>query len=147
MSARDLATASGVSPSTVTRIERGELNPTLSMLERLIDASGSELEVVARPRAPRPTIEALRARRGEIIDAVESFGGRNVRVFGSVARGEAHDGSDVDLLIDVPAGTGLVTVGRIADAIEAIIPWRVDVITNGTARGRMTHVLDEAITL
>ena len=38
MSARDLAAASGVSPSTVTRIERGEINPTVATLERLLAA-------------------------------------------------------------------------------------------------------------
>jgi predicted nucleotidyltransferase len=76
-----------------------------------------------------------------------SFGGRNVRVFGSVTRGEAHSGSDVDLLIDVPAGTGLDTVKRIADALGAVLPWPVDVVTSGAARRRMAHVLDEAVPL
>jgi predicted nucleotidyltransferase len=55
-----------------------------------------------------------------------SFGGRNVRVFGSVTRGEAHSGSDVDQVIDVPAGTGLDTVERIADALDAVLPGRHD---------------------
>lgn len=70
-----------------------------------------------------------------------------MRVFGSVARGDSHDGSDVDLLIDVPAGTGLITIERIADAIEAALPSRFDVVTSGAVHGRMAHIVDEAVAL
>ncbi|CAN5795088.1 hypothetical protein BH24ACT5_BH24ACT5_31440 [soil metagenome] len=147
MSARDLAAASGVSPSTVTRIERGEINPTMAMLERLLDASGNQIDVRISPRFPRPMIDELRVHREAINEIVASFGASNARVFGSVARGDAGDDSDVDLLIDVPAGTGLITIERIAEAIEDVIPWRVDVVTSGAAHGRMAHVLDEAVEL
>lgn len=147
MSARELAARSGVSASTVTRIEHGDINPTIAMLERLLEASGNELEVRVSPRSAQPTIEALRTRRAAIVKAIESFGGSNVRIFGSVARGDARDDSDVDLLIDVPPGTGLVTVERMTEAIEAVVPWPVDVLTSGAARGRMAHVVDEAIAL
>lgn len=147
MSARDLAAASGVSASTVTRIERGEVNPTVAMLDRLLDASGNRLEFVVSGRSMPPTLEALREHRDVIVQVVRSFGGSNVRVFGSVARGDSHEASDVDLLIDVPGGTGLVTVERIAEAVEAVLPWRVDVTTSGAARGRMAHILDEAVDL
>ena len=147
MSARDLAAASGVSASTVTRIERGEVNPTVVMLERLLQASGNQLDVVVSPRPLRPTLAELRSHRNTIIGIVESFGGSNVRVFGSVARGDTGDHSDIDVLIDVPAGTGLITIERIAEAIEGAVPWRVDVVTSGAAHGRMAHILDEAVEL
>lgn len=148
MSARDLAAASGVSASTVTRIERGEVNPTVVMLERLLEASGNHFDVVVSPLPRRPpTLAELRSHRDTIIGVVESFGGSNVRVFGSVARGDTHDDSDIDVLIDVPAGTGLITIERIAEAIEAAVPWRVDVVTSGAAHGRMAHILDEAVEL
>jgi predicted nucleotidyltransferase len=131
----------------VTRIERGEVNPTVAMLERLLAASGNQLDIVISPRPPRPTLDELRSHRNTIIGIVESFGASNARVFGSVARGDTHDDSDIDLLIDVPAGTGLITIERIADAIEAALPWRVDVVTSGAAHGRMAHILDEAVAL
>lgn len=147
MSARDLAAASGVSASTVTRIERGEVNPTVVMLDRLLEASGNHLDMVVSPHSHRPTLAELRSHRNTIVGIVESFGASNVRVFGSVARGETHEDSDIDVLIDVPAGTGLITIERIAGAIEAAVPWRVDVVTSGAARGRMAHILDEAVEL
>lgn len=131
----------------MTRIERGEINPTVVMLERLLDASGNELIATVEPRRQPPTLDGLRAVRNEIVATVGRFGGRNVRVFGSVARGAATEVSDVDLLIDVPAGTGLLRVEQIADAVAEVIPWPVDVVTSGAARGRMAHVLDEAVPL
>ena len=70
-----------------------------------------------------------------------------MRVFGSVARGTATEASDVDLLIDVPAGTGLIRVEQIAEAVAEVTPWPVDVITSGASRRRMAHVLDEAVPL
>ncbi len=147
LSARDLAARCGVSTSTVTRIERGEINPTVSMLERLLDASGNELVITVEPRREPPTLDAVRSHRDQIIEAVQRFGGSNVRVFGSVARGTASVTSDVDLLIDVPARTGMIAVEQITDAVAAATPWPVDVVTSGAARRRMAHILDEAVPL
>lgn len=117
------------------------------MLERLLDASGDRLDLGVTIRRTPPTIAALRRYKRAIEDVVSEFGATNVRVFGSVARADATDDPDVDLLIDVPSGTGLVTVQRITDAIEVVIPWHVDVVTSGGARGRMGHILDEAVAL
>ncbi len=117
------------------------------MLERLAEASGNDLIITTQPRRRPPTIDGLRALRDEIVAAAGRFGGANVRVFGSVARGTATEESDVDLLIDVPAGTGLIRVEQIAEAIAEVIPWPVEVITSGAARRRMAHVLDEAVPL
>src|SRR5690242_16790824 len=52
----------------------------------------------------------------------------NVRVFGSVARGEVRADSDLDLLIDVPADLGLLGLGRLADELEALLGARVDLV-------------------
>ncbi|MFV0318662.1 MAG: helix-turn-helix domain-containing protein [Microthrixaceae bacterium] len=147
LAARELATRCGVSASTVTRIERGEINPTVAMLERLVKAADNDLIIRTEPRRQPPTLDALRAVSNEIATAASRFGGTNVRVFGSVARGCATEASDVDLLIDVPAGTGLIGVEQIADAVSEVIPWPVDIVTSGAARRRMAHVLDEAVPL
>lgn len=124
------------------------MNPTVATLERLLEASGSELVIVERPRArTRPTLVGLRRHRTAIEAVLAAHGAGNVRVFGSVARGDARLGSDIDLLIDVPGRTGLVTIGQIEDKLNDLLPWRVDVVTGGTARGRMAHIVDEAISL
>jgi len=47
------------------------------------------------------TLESLRARRGEIVDIAARRGASNIRVFGSIARGEGRDDSDVDLIVDI----------------------------------------------
>jgi predicted nucleotidyltransferase len=147
MSARALASASEVSTSTVTRIERGQINPTVQMLDRLLTATGNSLSMTVHPSSREPTLSDLRKHRTKVLDVVSSFDGSNVRVFGSVARGEATENSDVDLLIDVPAGTGLFTVEAIAEALERVLPWKVDLMTSGAAHHRMAHVLDEAVVL
>ncbi len=53
------------------------------------------------------TIETLRQRRDEIIQLANRHGGFHVRVFGSVARGEATDESDVDFLVQFREGTSM----------------------------------------
>jgi len=55
------------------------------------------------PNQP-PTLAMLRARRGEILALADQYGAYNVRVFGSVARGEATPTSDVDLLVNFSPG-------------------------------------------
>ncbi|MEM9747964.1 MAG: helix-turn-helix domain-containing protein [Actinomycetota bacterium] len=147
MSARALAAESGVSPSTVTRIERGEISPTVSMLERLLRASGHELEIGLSRSDAAPTISEVRSHADTILEIVQRIGGRDVRLIGSVARGDATPTSDLDLLIDVPPGTGLFALETMRADLDAALPWSVDVLTSGAARGRMAHVLDDAVAL
>jgi predicted nucleotidyltransferase len=52
-------------------------------------------------------LESLRQYRREILDAAVRHGARNVRVFGSIARGDDHEESDVDFLVDIEPGRTL----------------------------------------
>jgi predicted nucleotidyltransferase len=71
----------------------------------------------------------LKARREEILKISAKHGAFNVRVFGSVARGEAGEGSDIDLLVDVGANrTPFFPGGLLAD-LEDLLGRRVDVVT------------------
>lgn len=75
------------------------------------------------------TVELLRARRDEIQRIAAKHGARNVRVFGSVARGDAHPESDVDLLIDAgPVTSSWFPAGLILD-LEDLLGKRVEVVT------------------
>jgi transcriptional regulator with XRE-family HTH domain len=90
----------------VARYETGVASPTVRTLRRLLRAAGRELELSARSPGitspASPLALALREHRAEIKAAAERVGARNVRVFGSVARGEDTAESDVDLLVDFP---------------------------------------------
>lgn len=71
----------------------------------------------------------IEAHRSEILALAERHGLRNVRVFGSMARGDATDRSDVDLLVTLPPDrTGLALGGLLAD-VQNLLHRRVDVVT------------------
>ncbi|MDD4932578.1 MAG: nucleotidyltransferase family protein [Methylacidiphilaceae bacterium] len=73
--------------------------------------------------------EALQSHRETVLQIAARLGARNVRVFGSVLHGEDTEGSDVDLLVDVPRGTTLLDMVRLQDAIEKELGMSVDLRT------------------
>lgn len=74
------------------------------------------------------TIEALRARRSEILSLAERYGAYNVRVFGSVARGEATPESDVDLLVRYRPGTSLWDAVGLWQDLQELLGCAVSVV-------------------
>ena len=90
----------------------------------------------------------LKSRREEIISIAAKHGTRNVRVFGSTARGEAREKSDVDLLVDVgPARTPFFPGGLLAD-LKELLGCKVDVVTtDGLHWYIRDRVLKEAVPL
>ena len=89
-----------------------------------------------RVRAPRrdlhrltgPVGRRVRRNRRKVIDTAARHGITNLRVFGSVARGEDRPDSDVDLLVDLPASLGLVGLGRVREELEQLIGAPVDLV-------------------
>ncbi len=73
-------------------------------------------------------LEALRAKQTEIRSLAAKHGAGNLRVFGSVARGEARPDSDVDLLVDIVGPTSPWFPGRLLVDLEEILNRRVDVV-------------------
>lgn len=73
--------------------------------------------------------QALAAQRSHILALAAARGARSVRVFGSVARGLDHEGSDLDLLVDVPAGTSLLHIVGLQLEIEVALGVKVDLCT------------------
>ena len=76
-------------------------------------------------------IDSLRARRDEILRLAARHGARNVRFFGSVARGEETPESDVDLLVDMEPGRSLLDLVGLWQDLEDLLHCRVDVLTDG----------------
>lgn len=77
-----------------------------------------------------PTGRLLAAHRGEVLATLSRHGMSNPRLFGSVARGDDQDGSDVDLLVDLASGTSLFDILRVQDELETILGVRVDLVSS-----------------
>jgi predicted nucleotidyltransferase len=73
--------------------------------------------------------EVLKTRRKEILEIARRHGAYNLRIFGSVARGEANDQSDLDFLVEVgPVHSAWFPAGLVAD-LEDLLGISVDVVT------------------
>jgi predicted nucleotidyltransferase len=94
------------------------------------------------------TLETLRQNKAAIERIAHRWGARNVRIFGSVARGEAQAGSDVDLLVELEPGRSLIDLGGFIADVEEILGCRVDVVSERGLRPRFRdRVLHEAVPL
>ena len=93
-------------------------------------------------------LEFLMDNREKILHIAETHGAYNVRVFGSTARNEADEKSDVDILVDLKPGRNLLDLGGLLMDLQDFLHCRVDVITEKTMKPRMRKtVLYEAIKL
>lgn len=90
----------------------------------------------------------LTDKKEEILRIAESHGARNVRIFGSVARGENLHGSDVDFLVDMERGRSLINHASLILELEKLLQCKVDVVTSRGLRERIRErVLKEAVLL
>jgi predicted nucleotidyltransferase len=89
------------------------------------------------------TLEELRhSGRDEIMRLAADCGAGNVRVFGSVARGDADSRSDVDLLVDLEPGRSLLDLARLQRKLEQLLTVKVDVVS---ARGLRDSVRENVL--
>jgi uncharacterized protein len=133
----ELAARADVTQSVISAYESGHRQPAIPTLAMLVEATGYELVVGVR-RQPRrlgrltgPIGRRVRRRRRDLVATAAAHGVSNLRVFGSVARGEDRPDSDVDLLADLPPGMGLFGLGRVQDELEALLGVRVDLVPAG----------------
>jgi predicted nucleotidyltransferase len=90
----------------------------------------------------------LDSKRREILAIAASHGARNLRVFGSVARGDATPGSDIDFLVDLEPGRSLLDLGGLLMDLQVLLGRSVDVVTEKGLRHRIRdRVLKEAVPL
>ncbi len=95
-----------------------------------------------------PTMDKLRERRREIESIARAHGASRVRVFGSVARGDATEVSDLDLLVDLDDGRGLFDLGALLMDLRDLLDCDVDIATESSLRPRVAErVLADAIDL
>ena len=93
-------------------------------------------------------LETLRRRQVEILEIAARHGAGNVRVFGSVARGEAGSASDIDFLIDIVGPTTPWFPGGLLNELENALGRKVDVVTERSLNPLLRDsVLSEAIPL
>jgi predicted nucleotidyltransferase len=95
------------------------------------------------------TLEALlKAKRDEILQFCAKYGARNVRVFGSVARGEADEQSDIDLLVEFEPNRSLLDHAGLWVELQELLGVKVDVVSERGLKPRIRQrVLQEAIPL
>jgi predicted nucleotidyltransferase len=93
--------------------------------------------------------ETVKQMRKQIINITAAHGAYNVRIFGSVARGEADEKSDIDFLVSISPEFSLMDHVRLEQALEQLLGRRVDVVSDGgLKRPRFRQrVLSEAIPL
>ena len=90
----------------------------------------------------------LKSRREEIISIAARHGARNVRVFGSVARGEDDDKSDIDLLVEFESGRSLLDHAGLWLELQDLLGCKVDVVSERGIKPRIRErVLREAVPL
>ena len=92
--------------------------------------------------------ELLHEKREDILRVASKRGASNIRVFGSVARGEADAKSDIDLLVDLEPGRSIFDLGGLLMDLQDLLGYKVDVVTERGLRERIrARVLQEAIPL
>ena len=93
-------------------------------------------------------IQELKKKRESIISVVERNGGRKVRIFGSLARGEGLTDSDVDILIELDPGRSLLDILAIKQDLEDLLHRNVDVLTESAVSPYIKDdIMSEAVAL
>jgi predicted nucleotidyltransferase len=94
------------------------------------------------------TLNQLRAMRDQILYLAQKHGASNIRVFGSVARGDATDQSDVDLLVAFNDQTSLLDRAGLLIELQELLNCRVDVISDRAIKPYLSpYILKDAVPL
>ena len=93
-------------------------------------------------------VEVVEKKRSEILRTVFQYGGKNVRLFGSVARGVATASSDLDILLEMEKGRSLLDLVAIQQDLEDLLGRPVHVVTESSLSPYFRdEVLKEAVSL
>lgn len=146
----ELARAASLDRTAISKIERGSRNVSSLEIVRIAKALRLPVDGLLADSAPgweRGFVE-LKRRRRAIADIAARHGARSVRVFGSIARGEAGPESDIDLLVKMGPGRSLLDQAALLVELQDLLGRDVDVVTEEGLRGRIRErVLREAVPL
>ena len=123
LSQRDLERRARTSQSALARYEGGHSQPSLTTLERILRAAGKTLRLEmddASDPPGGPVRRRLESRSQQVRAILEEHGATAVSVFGSTSRDEDADGSDLDLLVELPGATYVKLASLKADLEEAL---------------------------
>ena len=117
-------------------------------IARQIGRSQPEVSRLLRFHGTTPLARRLRAARRQVIEMVEAAGGSNVRVFGSVATGREHEGSDIDLLFHMDQPLGLMDLADLEMELGTVLHADVDLVPDTNIRPTMRErIISEAVPL
>jgi predicted nucleotidyltransferase/DNA-binding XRE family transcriptional regulator len=127
----ELASRAGTSQAAIARYESDRVSPSVSTLERVLRAAGEELQL-SSSRGSQTDLSSAKAQlvrrhKVEINNLARSHGARNIRLFGSVVRGEDTVKSDIDFLVDAPHEKALSISISLQAALEKLLGCKVDV--------------------
>jgi len=147
-----LATRAGTSQSAIARYENGVASPSADTLARVLKANGLKLEVQLVPATlsnlASPRAKLLREKRGDILKIARKYEARNLRVFGSVARGDDDEKSDIDLLIEMDIRDGLGNLIHMKEELNQLLGKQVDVAPIGLLKKAvLNNALRDAVPL
>ena len=112
------------------------------------DANGSEFSRSERTNKNMGINELLKRKRDEILKTASRHGAKNIRLFGSAARGEAGPDSDIDFLIDLDADRSLFDLGELLLGLQELLGRKVDVVTEDSIYWLLRkRILREAVPL
>ena len=139
-----LSTRSGVTQSVISAYERGRREPGAETFLMLIEAAGLDFIIrVPITNYQHPTLpdsaqtRALVKHRQQILDLVAQYHASNVRIFGSVARGEARPDSDIDILVVFGPNTGLFSIVALQESLSKLLHFPIDL---GDPKSLKPHV-------
>ena len=139
-----LSSRSGVTQSVISAYERGRREPGAETFLMLIEAAGLDFIIrVPTNSYQHPTLpdsaqtRSLVKHRQQILDLVAQYHASNVRIFGSVARGEAKPDSDIDILVDFGPNTGLFTIVALQNQLSELLHFPIDL---GDPKSLKPHV-------
>ncbi|QDE34211.1 helix-turn-helix domain-containing protein [Microbacterium foliorum] len=143
-----LARLANTTQSVISEYESGRREPSFEAVDRLISATGLAVEVTPLIPDSQRARDRVIALSYELRRVLLPLGAQRIRLFGSVARGEESESSDIDLAVDVAPTVGMFDLLRMQREAEKILGRPVDLVPTAGLKPAVAEAIEhEAITL